>query len=108
MGVTRLNWFWQAVVAVFGGCHAFAALVAFTSLLTGVTALTGVTDYPPNTTVAIFYICVVIVLPSMFLTAMVAVIRTRREFDSETRCRKCGQVLRAITEPRCPECGERI
>lgn len=32
---------------------------------------------------------------------------TRRE-DDETRCRKCGYILRGITEPRCPECGERI
>jgi predicted Zn-ribbon and HTH transcriptional regulator len=28
--------------------------------------------------------------------------------DAETRCRKCGYILRGITEPRCPECGERI
>ncbi len=26
----------------------------------------------------------------------------------ETRCRKCNHILRGITEPRCPECGERI
>ena len=26
----------------------------------------------------------------------------------ETRCRKCGYILRGISEPRCPECGERI
>jgi hypothetical protein len=26
----------------------------------------------------------------------------------ETRCRNCGYILRGITEPRCPECGERI
>ncbi len=28
--------------------------------------------------------------------------------DRETRCRKCGYILKGITEPRCPECGERI
>jgi hypothetical protein len=28
--------------------------------------------------------------------------------DHETRCRKCQYILRGITEPRCPECGERI
>jgi rubrerythrin len=28
--------------------------------------------------------------------------------QSETRCRKCGCILRGISEPRCPECGERI
>jgi len=26
----------------------------------------------------------------------------------ETRCRKCNYILRGISEPRCPECGERI
>lgn len=25
-----------------------------------------------------------------------------------TVCRKCGYTLRGISEPRCPECGERI
>jgi len=28
--------------------------------------------------------------------------------DGETRCRKCRYILKGITEPRCPECGERI
>jgi len=28
--------------------------------------------------------------------------------DGETRCRKCGYILRGISEPRCPECGESI
>lgn len=32
----------------------------------------------------------------------------KRSLDLETRCRKCGYILRGITEPRCPECGERI
>ena len=28
--------------------------------------------------------------------------------DTETRCRNCGYILRGLTEPRCPECSERI
>ena len=32
----------------------------------------------------------------------------REPRDHETRCRKCGYILKGITEPRCPECGERI
>ena len=35
-------------------------------------------------------------------------LRSRRPGDRETRCRRCGYILRGITEPRCPECGERI
>lgn len=28
--------------------------------------------------------------------------------DEFTRCRKCRHILKGITEPRCPECGESI
>ena len=28
--------------------------------------------------------------------------------DGETRCRKCGYILRGLSEPRCPECGEPV
>ncbi len=28
--------------------------------------------------------------------------------DGETRCRKCNHILRGLSEPRCPECGEPI
>ncbi len=33
---------------------------------------------------------------------------TNRLHVDETRCRKCGYILRGIKEPRCSECGERI
>lgn len=28
--------------------------------------------------------------------------------DGFTRCRKCGHILRGLSEPRCPECGTAI
>jgi len=28
--------------------------------------------------------------------------------NGETRCRKCGYILKGLSEPRCSECGERI
>ena len=31
-----------------------------------------------------------------------------RQGDGHTRYRKCGYILKGITEPRCSECGERI
>ena len=31
-----------------------------------------------------------------------------RLLDNETRCRRCGYILKGISEPRCPECGEKI
>ncbi len=33
---------------------------------------------------------------------------SERRRDTETRCRKCGYILRGLSEPRCSECGERI
>ncbi len=33
---------------------------------------------------------------------------TDRQRDALTRCRACGHILRGLSEPRCPECGERI
>lgn len=31
-----------------------------------------------------------------------------RPLDGECHCRNCDHILRGITEPRCPECGEKI
>jgi len=28
--------------------------------------------------------------------------------DGELRCRKCSHILRGLSQPRCPECGEPI
>lgn len=50
------------------------------------------------------------VAASMLATwAMEFCLRNRIDYlDCEIRCRKCGYILRGISEPRCPECGERI
>ena len=37
--------------------------------------------------------------------ALIALHRFRGE---DCRCRRCGYILHGISEPRCPECGERI
>jgi hypothetical protein len=48
----------------------------------------------------------VLIAPGIVIALWIAL--RGRPFPSETRCRKCGYILRGITEPRCPECGERI
>ena len=48
---------------------------------------------------------VICTVPGVVVTALIARHRSR---DAECRCRKCGYILRGISEPRCPECGERI
>ena len=37
------------------------------------------------------------------LLAVATYVLTARLRPSKTRCRKCGYILRGITEPRCPE-----
>ena len=32
----------------------------------------------------------------------------RPEQDGECRCRRCGYILKGISKPECPECGEVI
>lgn len=34
--------------------------------------------------------------------------RRRNGGDNYTRCRTCQHILRGLTQPRCPECGEAI
>lgn len=34
--------------------------------------------------------------------------RKLQQNASETRCRRCGYILRGLDVPRCSECGERI
>ena len=53
-------------------------------------------------------------LLSLFLTGpvvatvLVHMLTPKERLDGETRCRKCGYILKGLTEPRCSECGERI
>jgi hypothetical protein len=51
-------------------------------------------------------------LPSLLAAvgayAVLASLTRRRTRANDTLCRKCGYILRGISEPRWPECGERI
>ncbi len=41
-------------------------------------------------------------------TVLAHLLTPKERLDGETRCRKCGYILKGLTEPRCSECGERI
>jgi ribosomal protein S27AE len=49
-----------------------------------------------------------VIVPSWTAMALYARLEPDRVIESETRCRRCGIILRGLTEPRCPECGESI
>jgi hypothetical protein len=57
--------------------------------------------------VALFALFPTLVTVGVFL-AVDRYLRAKENGEFETRCRKCGHILRGITEPRCSECGERI
>jgi len=58
-------------------------------------------DVIPLIGAILFVLCVVVYVVNYVETY-------KADRYDETRCRKCGYILRGITEPRCPECGERI
>ena len=97
----HLHWFWRAAIAVVCGVFSLAL-----SLFGCLGALVGIEPY----------IGVVIALGMVIGSYSICIIvydgltrqREPNYGDKETRCRKCGYILRGITEPKCSECGERI
>jgi hypothetical protein len=91
-----MHWFWRATIAAAAGMVVGFLIVFITpSFFSG--GLIGT--------------CMILsgIFASYFLSATVAMrLMPVRAIDNETRCRKCNYILRGITEPRCPECGERI
>jgi hypothetical protein len=54
-------------------------------------------------------LAVVLPLAAIAVAVFLGLSRQMRPREGgETRCRRCGYILRGISEPRCPECGERI
>ena len=108
-----MHWFWRAVVAVTLGIvwyEAFEQLLRH--LFNPWLIRTGVAASPraPLISTILFGVNCTI----LFLVPIAAYgFLTRRYYRShppldETRCRKRSYILRGLTEPRCPECGEQI
>ncbi len=101
-----MHWFWRATIAVVAGW------------LTGVLHLAGasVSVNSPRPDFADAFLVMLNVsfylLPMLLVSVTVFWMLTKYfgpiPLDSETRCRKCGYILRGIREPICSECGERI
>ena len=108
---SRLHWFWRGAIALLVACiYGGLSVTAFNEWHEAVAEFVGgAPSYGPRmgvgVAVAWFAPVVLLALATYgLLTALLA----RRGVAGETRCRKCDYILRGISEPRCPECGERI
>lgn len=114
----RLHGFWAGAIS---GLACLATLVAWVYLSMGprftggvlAPVLEGLGDVLGRafgTTAAFYLLHVWWVLPPGFV-ALVTYERLRlhayRDYRM-LRCLKCAHILKGLSEPRCPECGERI
>ena len=98
-----MHWFWRVTIAMaIGAVCGVLLLIAVARLLTVL-----VPDWAEA-------MLVILTFATGALAAIVTYTSLTRRYspeailERETRCRKCQYILRGITEPRCPECGERI
>lgn len=96
-----MHWFWRATIAVF----AALAWVGFDFRLAHRSPVPPLLEV---VAVSVRYCLPPLILAFVIYGLLGLTWRKRIRRDSETRCRQCGYILRGITEPRCPECGERI
>lgn len=96
-----MHWFWRAAIAVIVGFVAGLGLSGATYAF-----------LPVRNTAFLIALSIVLSVAPLIVTVCVYGLLTGRygpkAHDRETRCRECEYILRGITEPRCPECGERI
>ena len=101
-----MHWFWRATIAT-----ATAAVVCL--------ALAYVAEYHAETFIALatvvgkqgalsLFFDVPSALVALGVEAWLGSRFSHGDSREEIRCRRCNYILRGITEPRCPECGERV
>ena len=113
-----MHWFWRATIAVGAGSVIGIAWVlssfrllppkttlqrAFDRVAEGLGVVIG-----DDASTAMLLITPPIILAFVVYGVLTGYLVAKRYPDDQTRCRKCGYILKGITEPRCSECGERI
>lgn len=101
-----MHWFWRTVIAIAAGAVLGPQVFRFIvdPISSGGAVFGGSWHWWGD---QIFALIPVVTLP-VVIYALLSAAFGLKATDTETRCRKCGYILRGITEPRCPECGERI
>ncbi len=108
----RLHWAWRvaAVVSWLYTVTAITAVDPWAIIAAWVSDAARVNLGLAGSLRAGIVVSTVYYAPALVLAFVVYGLLTRYygPGDTETRCRTCRYILRGITEPRCPECGEAI
>jgi hypothetical protein len=115
----RLHWFWRGMISIVAGGGLGAMAVRdclgtppgwFASLHQRLAKACGVGFNWANGRVIATVI--LLVLPPLFGAFAAYGLLNRLlgdpVVDGETHCRQCDHILRGLSEPSCPECGEAI
>lgn len=109
----RVHWFWRAAIAAGAACLASGLVwdgteIAWRAAIEWMPpSLRRVGE--PDAVLVPLLICLPAILVAFIVYGLLTrVLGSGAGADGETRCRKCGYILRGISAPRCPECGERI
>jgi hypothetical protein len=94
----RLHWFWRGLIAV--------SLAAISNVF--ILGIAGRIRQQVSTNVLLIIVLLVTPIPGIIIYGLYT-----RHFgppppDGELHCRRCNHILRGLSEPRCPECGEPI
>ena len=111
-----MHWFWRAAIAAVVGATPTCILNSQTGLILKVCRLiddilAGL-SLPTDVRMALTLMLADYIWPCLFavvvFTLLTRFLGPEHVGYSDTRCRECHYILKGITEPRCPECGERI
>ena len=101
-----MHWFWRVAIAVGVGV-VFGYIGVLLASNTG-GQLPPIIGFLVNHLGERFTLVLTLVLSPIGAYLMLSLYLDRNSSGEPKRCRKCGYILRGITEPRCPECGEGI
>ena len=112
-GEPRIHWFWRGAIAiivasVYGGLSVLRGPFAEVQSFLWNAVFIGKVESDRFSPAFALSVCAPIALIALASFGLLSLWRRPVPGDGETRCRKCGYILRGISEPRCPECGEGI